>query len=158
MSYQRPNRFLSFVERMRQKPKEVRQAYALGVASVVTGLIAVVWIGTIVVTGEYPGVTDEQRDQFAAVQDSSAQRFDMFKNEFVKQTEESPERERVKQLITQLQQQREQTASAAYGANSAFSASTTDGTYGEGTMSADPSDTSSSNLPASSSDNYGTNY
>lgn len=154
------NKVLALLERVRRKPKEVRQAYALGVAGVITVLVALSWIGTIVIMGGYPGVTDEQRTQFAAAREGSAERFDMFKNEFAKQTQGSPEHAQVNELITQLQQRRQQAAGASYaGGLESSAASTTDDRQYTDTGVTDTDMTSSTTpISASSSDSYGTTY
>ena len=102
MSDNTENRFFASLENVRRRPKAMRQAYAFSVAAGITAVLAFVWIGTIVVTGAYPGITPTQRAEFAAVHDASAQQFGMFKNEFAKQVQDSPERARVKELLAQL--------------------------------------------------------
>lgn len=134
----------------------MRQAYAFSVAAGITAVLAFVWIGTIVVTGAYPGITPTQRAEFAAVHDASAQQFGMFKNEFAKQVQDSPERARVKELLAQLQQQKEAASSSfaeALQAASGASTTTTDDGFDGSSMVASPSMTDSS-----SSDPYGENY
>ncbi len=147
------NRFFSSLERIRRRPKTVRQAYAFSIATGITAVLALIWVGTIVVTGAYPGITQTQREQFAAVHDSSAERFEMFKNEFAKQVQDSPERARVNELLAQLQQQREAASSSFTAALQASATSSTDSEFDGSSMVASPSMTESS-----SSDPYGENY
>jgi hypothetical protein len=149
------NKFFTSLESIRRRPKGVRQVYALTVAAGITAVLAFVWIGTIVVTGAYPGITPTQRAEFAAVHDASAQQFGMFKNEFAKQVQDSPERARVKELLAQLQQQKEAASSSFAEALQAASgaSTTTDDGFDGSSMTASPSMTDTS-----SSDPYGENY
>lgn len=147
------NRFFASLENIRRRPKDVRQVYALSVAAGITAVLAFVWIGTIVVTGAYPGITPTQRAEFAAVHDASAQQFGMFKNEFAKQVQDSPERARVKELLAQLQQQKEAASSSFAAALQASATSSNDSEFDGSSMTASPSMTDTS-----SSDPYGENY
>lgn len=74
---------LDHIERIRRKPPEVRRRYAFMVSIVFTGLIALVWLVTLVArfdtdrfgfgqqgeqgaTSERPGLMDELREAFSA--------------------------------------------------------------------------------------------
>lgn len=60
-----------FITRLKQKPEHVRQRIAVGASAGVTGLIAVVWAGTMAATGTFALGTPEakpaapQPDSFA---------------------------------------------------------------------------------------------
>lgn len=151
--------FFSMLSRMREKPKIVRQTYALGIAIGITGVVALSWLGTIAVSGKYPGISDTQRQRSAAARAASAQQYGMLKNEFAKQLEESPERARVKELLSQLEQQRKEEATAAVMmAQMPFASSSATGTIDASSSSTQTVSDPSTLESDPSSDPYGTNY
>lgn len=116
-------KFFSVIDAIRSKPKATRQTYALGIAAGTTGTVVLVWLAAVVFAGYYPGLMSGQGTSLQAVESTPADRFSQFKNEFAQQVKESPERERVKQLLSQIEQ--EQAAAAAAAANGFGAASTT---------------------------------
>lgn len=47
------SRTQEFLDKMREKPEHVRKQVAVGASGVVTGLVALVWFGTLAATGAF---------------------------------------------------------------------------------------------------------
>jgi hypothetical protein len=107
-------KIISMLRAIHEKPKPVRQMYALMAAGGVTSVVVLVWLTAIIFAGYYPTMTPLKKEQLSAAVQTSQENVSAFKNEFTKQIQTSSAHEQVNKLLEEFKQQKEQ-AAVAFG-------------------------------------------
>lgn len=159
-------KLISTLRTVREKPKAVRQMYALVVAGGTTSLVVVVWVTAVVFAGYYPTMTPLKEGQLTAAVQASQENAAAFKNEFANQVQTSPAHEQVNQLLQEFKQLQESASASANidGIATTGAGTSTDTDTGVVTPPPPPPpglpSSSSTNIDANTDSNteYGTNY